>query len=530
MHPAPLSKSVSVPFAVMALVFMLSDSDEGMTPYFIPMGRILADNDISEFAVSDATALQEHLMKMTKEQMTETLAKLSLKPNRKSMTKLDLATLIAGKMTFLSKRASSIYQASSSATPVHGYSAKAKKDDNIVIRVKPYDHRCPSLRIETMEIPICLDMSVSTLMVNVSEKLSEIFKDYNWKLVLKFKDEFLTNSILALWYVGFTKDNCYAVAEVFDESDSNYHKIFEDVVKNGKVEKPFTGVSDFAVEEVETNSEASESVEEQEIIDWLAQAEWNHYQNSAIDFFENVSTLSVCDHSGDKVLFDIPIDKDFMSLDMLHHELKNRLTFVMSKSEKKVITESELDFIISATSKHKTVLTDMNDIEYDRVYLFLRIRGGGKNADKVIKTYLKKDTPTSLGGDDKWLFDKIVGSSHIWNAMTADEVRRAFNDLDLAVLRGMEDFLKHGKVTNVNKPQMMVEMLPAIREMDTAIAKIVSNKEKVKTIVMDYIKMVCGDEEGSVKVVKLVKFIEGRIAVKLDKLAETEKTGGDVSM
>ncbi|CAJ1410937.1 unnamed protein product [Effrenium voratum] len=511
----------------MALVFMLTDSDEGMTPYFIPTGRILDGNDISKFAVSDADALQEHLMKMTKEQITETLAKLSLKPNRKSLTKLNLATLIAGKMTFLSKRASSISQASSSATPVHGYSAKAKKNDDIVIRVKPYDHRCPSLDIGTMEIPIRLDMSVSTLLVNVSEKLSEIFKDYDWKLVLKFKDEFLTNSIHALWYVGFTKDNCYAV---FDESDPNYHKIFEDVVKNGKVEKPFTGVSDFTVEEVETNSEASESVEEQEIIDWLAQAECNHYQNSAIDFFENVSTLSVCDHSGDKVLFDIPIDKDFMSLSMLHHEIENRLTFVTSKSEKKVITESELDFIISATSKHKTVLTDMNDIEYDRMYLFLRIRGGGKNADKVIKTYLKKDTPTSLGGEDKWLFDKIVGSSPIWNAMTADEVRRAFNDLDLAVLRGMEDFLKHGKVTNANKPQMMVEMLPAIQEMDTAIAKIVSNKKKVKTIVMDYIKMVCGDEEGSVKVVKLVKFIEGRIAVKLDKLAETEKTGGDVSM
>lgn len=98
----------------MALVFIPTGDDDGMTPYFIPTGSILENSNLKKFAVDDTEVLKSHLMGMTKEKLTDTLAKLKLKPNRKSMTKFDLTTLIAEKMTFLTKRATDMTASSSS--------------------------------------------------------------------------------------------------------------------------------------------------------------------------------------------------------------------------------------------------------------------------------------------------------------------------------------------------------------------------------------------------------------------------------
>ena len=101
---------------VMALVFMQTGGDEGLMPYFIPTGSIFENSKFDMFAVNDIEVLKEHLMGMSKEKLTETLSKLKLKPNRKSMTKLDLTTLIVEKMTFLTQRATDITASSSSTT------------------------------------------------------------------------------------------------------------------------------------------------------------------------------------------------------------------------------------------------------------------------------------------------------------------------------------------------------------------------------------------------------------------------------
>lgn len=211
----------------------------------------------------------------------------------------------------------------------------------------------------------------------------------------------------------------------------------------------------------------------------------------------------------------------------------------------------EENFTLSSTSDTGK-LKDENRIEdylsdddtSMSVFMSLRIRGGGGRNQRVIKTIVKNTDASSsslLVADDMQKFNAmVVASTHLATATVAT-AKIEIASLGVPVLEEMLRYLQHSKSTNTAKLAGLLDFIPPIDNMNKGMEKIATTKEKMTKLFMDFFQSECADENNEVKVALVRKYLEGRVAIKKEQIAQqtaqsasrapnAPPTGGDVAM
>ena len=136
--------------------------------------------------------------------------------------------------------------------------------------------------------------------------------------------------------------------------------------------------------------------------------------------------------------------------------------------------------------------------------------GGGK---KVIKGIIKPNTTDKILASDGALFEQTFKNAVMLNALTSIDMQTELNTLSLEKLKELEHYILHDKTTNNKKVAGIISCLPRNQNFESCQCKINNALDMSKTLAAAYFQKRCADEGGGIKIAKILKLVEGRIAV-----------------
>ena len=129
-----------------------------------------------------------------------------------------------------------------------------------------------------------------------------------------------------------------------------------------------------------------------------------------------------------------------------------------------------------------------------RVYIGLRLRGGGAEKPKVIKTVLKHKKTTN---DDRTIYEASFNSAMtISNSDTCDFIA-GVKSLDVAGVTKLKDFLASGRAVSASKLQQLCEFLPEFCALVEANDRITAAMENFRKMVVADVSAKFKDDDGN---------------------------------
>ena len=98
--------------------------------------------------------------------------------------------------------------------------------------------------------------------------------------------------------------------------------------------------------------------------------------------------------------------------------------------------------------------------------------------------------------------------------MTQIDIKAELNSFSLEKLKELEHYIVHDKTNNDKKVAGIIAFLPIYQNFELCQCKINTALDTLKTLTTAYLEEHCADEGGSINIAKVLKLVEGRIAVK----------------
>ncbi len=98
--------------------------------------------------------------------------------------------------------------------------------------------------------------------------------------------------------------------------------------------------------------------------------------------------------------------------------------------------------------------------------------------------------------------------------MTKIDIKAELNSFSLEKLTELEHYIVHDRTNNDKKVAGVIAFLPIYQDFEMCQCKINTAIDTVKTLAEAYFEEHSADEEGNIKIAKLLKLVEARIVVK----------------
>eukprot|EP00930_Biecheleria_cincta_P041502 TRINITY_DN2845_c0_g1_i1.p1 TRINITY_DN2845_c0_g1~~TRINITY_DN2845_c0_g1_i1.p1 ORF type:complete len:385 (+),score=92.42 TRINITY_DN2845_c0_g1_i1:66-1157(+) len=158
-------------------------------------------------------------------------------------------------------------------------------------------------------------------------------------------------------------------------------------------------------------------------------------------------------------------------------------------------------------------LSDYSVEDGSVIHLVLSIVGG-VGGKKVIKTIIKSKVTDKTVVADQRIFEESFVHSVRLTTLTSIDVKAALADASLEKLKEIERYIKHDRTNTDKKIPGIASFLPMLQTMEAAQCKINTAIDTAKTLVANYFEEHCSDEDGVIKLPKVLKLVEARIAIK----------------
>jgi hypothetical protein len=131
----------------------------------------------------------------------------------------------------------------------------------------------------------------------------------------------------------------------------------------------------------------------------------------------------------------------------------------------------------------------------------------------VIKTTLKSRATDKTVVADKTLYESAFLTATNTHALTTINFKNALEELSLASLMDMKEFVWHDRTTKDKKMPLLAEKLQPYKDMMAVQSKLNVAMDAFKTMLVEDLEATCGDADGVIQMEKVKDAITSRIAI-----------------
>ena len=252
------------------------------------------------------------------------------------------------------------------------------------------------------------------------------------------------------------------------------------------------------VSEIDVTDDDDNVAVTKELYDKIVSMSWESYRESPTDFMDNLERLDI--HSLDnKWLFALSVDFAMMTV----YDVKREIFYKL----KGALGNESLDmnsFFLSASRVGIRAMPDDDKISEPKVFLCLRLLGGGK---PVRKSILKKEKTTLA---DKPLFESGYAMACKIEESATYDLKKGMEEVDIDALKTLQEYMEKDKSTNSIKIRNIYKFLLPSIQLDKMVQKATCAMDTLKALVENDIAMKY--EKGTDKeTIDTIKTMTGQI-------------------